>query len=246
MTMKKITGAIIVLYVVSFTTNTVNATEECFENVSRSIFKFNMAFDDIVLEPIAKGYNKLPSPIKTGTSNFTSNIATLLSIPNSVLQGNFSELGNSTASVLINSTFGVLGFFNPAEKIGFKPHKEDVGQTLGTYGFGPGCYFVMPILGPTTLRDSLGMVADTFVDPFAHVTIREKELFGLSGNDLDYFSVKGTSAVDFRADNITSFSSLEKNSIDLYSSFKSIYLQDRENKIANSDTSQDDWGNLEN
>ena len=246
MTMKKITGAIIVLYVVSFTTNTVNATEECFENVSRSIFKFNMAFDDIILEPIAKGYNKLPSPIKTGTSNFTSNIATLLSIPNSVLQGNFSELGNSTASVLINSTFGVLGFFNPAEKIGFKPHKEDVGQTLGTYGFGPGCYFVMPILGPTTLRDSLGMVADTFVDPFAHVTIREKELFGLSGNDLDYFSVKGTSAVDFRADNITSFSSLEKNSIDLYSSFKSIYLQDRENKIANSDTSQDDWGNLEN
>ena len=246
MTMKKITGAIIVLYVVSFTTNTVNATEECFENVSRSIFKFNMAFDDIILEPIAKGYNKLPSPIKTGTSNFTSNIATLLSIPNSVLQGNFSELGNSTASVLINSTFGVLGFFNPAEKIGFKPHKEDVGQTLGTYGFGPGCYFVMPILGPTTLRDSLGMVADTFIDPFAHVTIREKELFGLSGNDLDYFSVKGTSAVDFRADNITSFSSLEKNSIDLYSSFKSIYLQDRENKIANSDTSQDDWGNLEN
>lgn len=246
MTMKKITGAIIVLFVVSFTTNTVNATEECFENVSRSIFKFNMAFDDIILEPIAKGYNKLPSPIKTGTSNFTSNIATLLSIPNSVLQGNFSELGNSTASVLINSTFGVLGFFNPAEKIGFKPHKEDVGQTLGTYGFGPGCYFVMPILGPTTLRDSLGMVADTFVDPFAHVTIRENELFGLSGNDLDYFSVKGTSAVDFRADNITSFSSLEKNSIDLYSSYKSIYLQDRENKIANSDTSQDDWGNLEN
>ena len=114
MTMKKITGAIIVLFVVSFTTNTVNATEECFENVSRSIFKFNMAFDDIILEPIAKGYNKLPSPIKKGTSNFTSNIATLLSIPNSVLQGNFSELGNSTASVLINSTFGVLGFFNPA------------------------------------------------------------------------------------------------------------------------------------
>ena len=222
------------------------AADECFEKTSRAIFKFNMAIDDAILEPIAKGYNKLPDPVRTGTSNFTSNIATLLSIPNSVLQGNFSELGNSTASVLINSTFGVLGFFNPAEKIGFKPHKEDVGQTLGTYGFGPGCYFVMPILGPTTLRDSWGMVADTFVDPFAHVTIRENELFGLSGNDLDYFSVKGTSAVDFRADNITSFSSLEKNSIDLYSSFKSIYLQDRENKIANSDTSQDDWGNLEN
>ena len=66
--------------------------------------------------------------------------------------------------------------------MGLKPHKEDVGQTLGAYGFGPGCYFVFPILGPTTARDSVGLVADTFIDPFAHVTIREKELLGSSGN----------------------------------------------------------------
>ena len=78
------------------------------------------------------------------------------------------------------------------------------------------------------------MLADTFVDPFAHVTIRENKILGLSGNDLDYYSVKGTGAVDFRADNDKNFESLEKNSIDLYSSFKSIYLQDRENKIKNS------------
>ena len=71
-----------------------NAVEECFERTSRAIFKFNMALDDIVLEPIAKGYNKLPSPLKTGASNFTSNIATLLSIPN-VLQGDFKQLGHS-------------------------------------------------------------------------------------------------------------------------------------------------------
>ena len=103
----------------------------------------------------------------------------ILSIPNNLLQGKLSELGNSFGSFIVNSSVGILGFFNPAEKLGLKPHKEDVGQTLGTYGFGPGCYFVMPILGPTTLRDSLGMVADTFIDPFAHVTIREKELFGL-------------------------------------------------------------------
>ena len=73
-----------------------------------------------------------------------------------------------------------------------------------------------------------------------------KELFGISGNDLDYFSVKGTTAVDFRADNITAFESLEKNSIDLYSSFKSVYLQNRENKIKNSLGDQDDWGDLDN
>ena len=224
----------------------VKATEECFEGVSRSIFKFNMAFDNAILEPIAKGFNKLPKPIKNGTGNFTSNIATLLSIPNSLLQGNFREFGHATGSVIINTTVGVLGFLNPAEKVGLKPHKEDVGQTLGSYGIGPGCYFVIPILGPTTARDSIGLIADSFIDPFAHITLQEKELFGISGNSLDYFSVKGTAAIDFRSDNITNFDSLEKNSIDLYSSFKSIYLQDRENKIKNSTIDDEDWSNLDN
>ena len=68
----------------------------------------------------------------------------------------------------------------------------------------------MPVLGPTTLRDSIGLIADSFVDPFAHITIRENELIGISGNDLDYYSVKGTTAVNFRSNNITSFESLEK------------------------------------
>ena len=224
-----------------------NATEECFEKTSRAIFKFNMGFDDIVLEPLAKGYNKLPNPIKKGTNNFTSNIATLLSIPNNILQGNFKQLGQSIGSFALNTSVGVLGFLNPAEKIGLKPHKEDVGQTLGSYGVGPGCYFVLPILGPTTARDSLGLIADSFIDPFAHVTIRENELLSTSGNSLDYYSVKGIDAVDFRSSNEKNFESLEKNSIDLYSSLKSIYLQDRQNKIKNtSDDDQDDWGNLDN
>jgi phospholipid-binding lipoprotein MlaA len=224
----------------------LSAKEECFEKTSRAIFKFNMGFDRAVLEPVAKGYNKLPEPIKKGTSNFTSNIATLLSVPNYLLQGNLRGAGDASASFLINSTIGIIGLGNPAEKLGFKAQKEDVGQTLGTYGVGSGCYFVLPILGPTTVRDSFGMVADTFVDPFAHITIRENELLGISGSKLDYFSVKGTTAIDFRADNVTNFDSLEKNSLDLYSSFKSVYLQDRENKIKNSSSSSDDdWGSLD-
>ena len=222
------------------------ATEECFEGTSRAIFKFNMALDNIVLEPLAKGYNKLPSPVRSGTSNFTSNIGTLLSIPNNILQGNFVQLGHSVGSFAVNTTVGILGFLNPAEKIGLKPYKEDVGQTLGSYGIGPGCYFVLPFFGPTTARDSVGLIADTFVDPFAHVTIHKNELLGASGNSLDYYSVKGTSVIDFRADNDKNFESLEKNSIDLYSSMKSIYLQDRENKIKNSIEDQDEWGNLDN
>ena len=223
------------------------SADECFEGVSRTMFKFNMALDDAVLEPLAKGYNKLPSQIRVGASNFTSNIGTLLSIPNNLLQGNIKQLGHSVGSFAVNTTVGILGFLNPAERIGLKPHKEDVGQTLGLYGVEAGCYFVLPFFGPTTVRDSVGLIADTFVDPFAHVTIREKQLLGTSGNSLDYFSVKGTTIVDFRADNDANFESLEKNSLDLYSSLKSIYLQDRENKIKNSNAEeQDDWGNLDN
>ena len=106
--------------------------------------------------------------------------------------------------------------------------------------------FCFTNIGPTTVR-LFGMIADTFVDPFAHVTIREHEILGSSGNSLDYYSVKGVDAVDFRADNNSNFESLEKNSIDLYSSLKSIYLQDRENKIKNSNQKQEDgWENLDN
>ncbi len=245
LSLEKIKFVIPVVATILLATPNANSTEECFEGASRAIFKFNMALDDILLEPLAKGYNKLPSPVRTGTSNFTSNIGTLLSIPNNLMQGNFSQLGHSVGSFAINTTVGILGFFNPAEKIGLKPHKEDVGQTLGSYGIGPGCYFVLPILGPTTARDSIGMFADTFIDPFAHVTIRENELLGASGNSLDYVSVKATGAVDFRADNDKNFESLEKNSIDLYSSLKSIYLQDRENKIRNSIEDEDEWGSLD-
>merc|ERR1711965_48319 len=123
------------------------------------------------------------------------------------MQGNFKELGHSSASFFINTSVGILGLLNPAEKLGFKPHKEDVGQTLATHGIGAGCYFVLPVLGPTTVRDSLGMLADSYVDPFAHITLREKELLGTSGNIIDYYSVKGTSAVNFRANNINNFNS---------------------------------------
>ena len=240
----RIISAVIALMI--FFAPQLKSADECFEGASRAIFKFNMALDDIVLEPISKGYNKLPAPLKKGTSNFTSNIGILLSIPNNVLQGNFKQLGHSVGSFAINTTVGALGFFNPAEKLGLKPQKEDVGQTLGTYGFGTGCYFVLPVLGPTTVRDSIGLLADTFVDPFAQITIRENEILGTSGNTLDYYSVKGATAIDFRADNEKNFENLEKNSIDLYSSLKSIYLQDRENKIRNSIEDEDEWGNLDN
>ncbi len=220
---------------------------ECFEKVSRGIFKFNQGFDNVILEPVAKVYNKLPEPIRNGTGNFTSNIATLLSIPNHLLQGEMRLAGHATGSFLINTTVGVLGLGNPAAALGLENQKEDLGQTLGSYGVEGGCYFVLPILGPTTLRDSLGMIVDNnYLDTFAKVTWHEKEIKNLSGSKLDYVGVKAATAVDFRGDNMLNFESLEKNSIDLYAATKSLYLQDRQKKIKNKSSSDDDaWGELD-
>ena len=223
------------------------AEKECFERVSRGIFKFNQGVDNIILEPVAKVYNKLPEPVKNGTGNFTSNIATLLSIPNHLLQGELKSAGHATGSFLINSTIGILGLGNPAAKMGLKNQKEDLGQTLGAYGVGAGCYFVLPVLGPTTLRDSVGMVIDNnYLDAFARVTWHEREIKSISGNKLDYVGIKAAEAVDFRGDNMINFESLEKNSIDLYAATKSLYLQNRSKKIKNeTDTDDDAWGDLD-
>ena len=231
---------IITLASVFILSTNLKAETECFEKVSRGIFKFNQGFDKVILRPIAAGYKKLPKSIQNGTGNFTSNIATLLTVPNHILQGQWSLAGQSSASFLINSSVGVLGFANPAKKLGLKNQQEDVGQTLGAYGFNGGCYFVMPILGPTTIRDSLGMIADTFVDPFSHITLREHEIFSVSGSNIDYFSVQGATAIDFRADNMRNLDNLEKNTLDMYSAIKSLYLQSREKKIGNTFSSEDD------
>ena len=131
--------------------------------------------------------------------------------------------------------------------MGLENQKEDLGQTLGAYGVGGGCYFVLPILGPTTVRDTVGMVIDNnYFRSFARITWHEKEIKSISGSKIDYVGIKAASAIDFRGDNVTNFESLEKNSIDLYATTKSLYLQNRKNKISNSIEDEDDWGNLDN
>ena len=240
---------IIVCYIfLAFSVNAyAQSDKECFEKVSRGIFKFNQGFDNVLLKPVAKAYNKLPEPIRKGTGNFTSNIATLLSIPNHLLQGEARLAGHATGSFLVNTTIGVLGLGNPAALMGLENQKEDLGQTLGSYGVQGGCYFVLPILGPTTVRDAVGMVVDNnYLDPFARVTWHEKEIKNVSGTRIDYVGIKAATAVDFRGNNMNNFESLEKNSIDLYAATKSLYLQNRKNKINNSSESEDDWGNLDN
>ena len=224
--MKKIFTTAFLICVIYMNHSLAQNERECFEKVSRGIFSFNQGLDKALLGPIARGYNKLPTPVKNGTSNFTSNIGTLLSIPNQLLQGNLKGAGDAVGSFMINSTveFRING---RGIWIGVKDTKEDVSQTLGIYGISHGCYFVLPVLGPTTLRDSAAMLADTFVDPFATMTWRKKEVLNTVGKQRDYVGVKAAGVVDFRGRNDKNFKSLEKNSIDLYSATKSLYLQNK-------------------
>tara|TARA_Y100001970_G_C14206109_1_gene844102 strand:- start:668 stop:1447 length:780 start_codon:yes stop_codon:yes gene_type:complete len=223
--------------------------KECFESVNRGIFAFNQAIDGLIFEPLAKGYLYLPSPIRTGTSNFVQNISTLLTIPNNLLQGNFESAGKNTARFVLNTTVGVVGLFDPATRLGINNYqKEDFGQTLGTYGVGEGCYLVLPILGPSTARDSIASLGNYLGgDAWYNVTVRNDTHYF---SDFDYYGTKGAEGIDFRAKNFDDINNLEENSMDFYASVKSLYLQDRRKKILNAkgitETQNDsDWEEIE-
>jgi len=232
-----------------------DSASECFEGFSRAMFKFNYGLDTVIFEPVAKGYRALPVPIRKGTGNAMGNLRSLLTISNDVLQGDFKGAGTNIGRFAINSTVGILGIFDPAASLGLKePGKEDFGQTLGKWGSGTGCYFVLPVLGPTTTRDAVGLIGNVMLDPVYHVTHNSEVHNDLVGNDNysqhNYYYYRGTGAVDFRAKNIESFDSLEKNSIDLYASVKSLYLQDRAKKVANTESAietldDSDWEEID-
>tara|TARA_B100000787_G_scaffold168066_1_gene156109 strand:- start:458 stop:1243 length:786 start_codon:yes stop_codon:yes gene_type:complete len=206
--------------------------KDCFESLNRATFKFNQVIDGIIFEPVAKAYRTLPSPVRVGTGNALDNLSSLVTVPNNVLQGEFKKAGVNTGRFLINTTVGIVGIFDVAKKIGFsKYEKEDYGQTFGSWGVGPGCYLVLPVLGPSTVRD----VAGSFInilggDPWYNTSVHGNNEF-LSKSD--YITTKVLTGIDFRAKNIDSLDNLEKNSIDFYASVKSLYIQDRQQKISN-------------
>ena len=229
--------------------------EECFEGFSRAMFAFNHGLDTAVFEPVAKGYRALPVPIRKGTGNVVDNLRSLLTISNNVLQGDFKKAGNAIGRFAVNTTVGVLGIWDPATALGLeKEGKEDFGQTMGVWGAESGCYFVLPVLGPTTARDAVGLVGNVFLDPVFQITHDTEISNGVIGNgnysEHNYYFYRTTGAVDFRAKNIESFDSVEENSIDLYASVKSLYLQDRNKKIMNSQSSVEtqndsDWEEID-
>ena len=223
--------------------------EDCSEGFNKASFALNQGLDKAIFKPVASLYRKLPSPIKSGTSNALDNLSNLITIPNNILQGELRKAGVNTGRFVINTTIGILGLADVAEVMGFsKYEKEDYGQSLAVAGVGPGCYLVLPVLGPSTARDTISSVA-TFVggDAWYNVSVKNDTQYF---SDFDYYSSKATSGVDFRAKNYDSIQNLEKNSLDFYASVKSLYLQDRQQKILNStkiiDTQNDgDWEEFE-
>ena len=213
--------------------NDPSNVKDCFEGFNRATFAFNQGLDGIIFKPVAKAYRVLPSPIRTGVSNSLNNLSNLVTIPNNIIQGDLAEAGHNTGRFIVNTTIGILGIFDVAEKIGFsKYQKEDYGQSLGTAGIGPGCYLVLPVLGPSTVRDASGSIVSILGgDPWYNVSVKNDTQYF---NESDYYISRGGAGVDFRAKNIEAFDNLEENAIDFYASVKSLYLQDRQQKILNS------------
>tara|TARA_B100001027_G_scaffold74456_1_gene50841 strand:- start:523 stop:1284 length:762 start_codon:yes stop_codon:yes gene_type:complete len=240
---------VIQFLVVSYSYGQEKDVKDCFEKINRATFAFNMALDKVLFRPVATGYRKLPSPIRTGTSNALNNLSNLVTIPNNILQGDFIAAGNNSIRFVINTTIGIIGIFDPANALGFeKLDKEDFGQTFGTMGIGEGCYLVLPVIGPSTVRDAVGsLVSMTGGDAWYNITVKNDTQYF---KESDYYFSKLSEGVDFRAKNLESFDSLEKTSVDFYATVRSLYLQDRERKIKNlkvkTDSMDDsDWDSLD-
>ncbi len=202
-----------------------------FEPVNRAIFSFNNVADRIVLEPIAKGYKKLPSPLQSGINNFLSNLRAPLVVVNQLLQGQGDNAIQSSGRFIVNSTVGVFGLFDVAEKIGLEEKEEDYGQTLATWGVGDGFYIVLPLFGPSNLRDTTGMVLTMMTDPINAYAVSEGEAWLVPMRT-------AANAVDQRSQIIDEVNALRDNSVDYYAAVRSSYYQNRNAAINNVDDSE--------
>jgi phospholipid-binding lipoprotein MlaA len=204
-----------------------------FEPVNRAVFGFNMFADEWVLEPVARGYRAVaPAPVRRSVANFLNNLRSPVIFANDLVQGERDRAGTTLGRFMINSTLGVFGLFDPASAFGHYPHYEDLGQTLGVYGVSSGPYLVLPLLGPSNARDAVGRVGDYFINPLNQCCITTDERLGLFG----------AGAVSDREANIELFDDLRANSIDLYATVRTVYVQRRAADIRNGAPAADQEG----
>lgn len=213
----------------------VSDPQDPLEPLNRKIYSFNETADKYVAQPVARGYvAAVPAPLRTGVSNFFDNLAYPTVIVNDLLQAKFRQAGLDSTRFLMNLTFGLVGFLDPATMVGLKKNNEDFGQTLGHWGVGPGWYLMLPILGPSTNRDLVGSSADTFSEPWTYAD-RETALL-----------ITGARLVDSRSQLLGSEGML-KQQLDPYIFVRSLYLGRRQSLVydGNPPKEEIDWGDDE-
>lgn len=192
------------------------------EPLNRVFFRFNDKFYFWLIKPVATGYKTVvPQGVRVGVRNFFSNLTTPVRLVNCILQINFKGAGNETVRLLLNTTFGLVGFFDIAKKdLNIEKSEEDFGQTLGFWGIGPAIYIDWPILGPSSLRDTAGFIGDLFLDPRTYVF-----------NYPIFYVVRPYELVNDTSLRIGEYEDLKEAAIDPYNALKDAYHQYRQNKI---------------
>lgn len=196
------------------------------EGMNRAFFDFNQKLDKRAALPVATFYaSAVPTPIRTGVHNFLSNINLPITFANDILQFEFTRAGYTLKRFCVNTTVGLLGLMDVASDWGIPYHTEDFGQTLGYYGVPGGPYLVLPLMGSTQPRDLGGRYVDHYFNAFGYLAWDGKVYYSLFQSAL--------STVDSRSRNINTLRNIERQSIDMYATVRSLYLQNRTNQIRN-------------
>lgn len=192
------------------------------EPYNEVVFSFNYkVFDRFLLKPLATVWDKVvPDPVQESLANAFDNIGMPRRVVNNLLQAKFKGAGRELTRFLVNTTIGIVGFFDIAKTAGLEKSDEDTGQTLGVYGVGPGPYLILPILPPLTVRDGIGYVADLALDPLNYVLPLAASM-GRRGGEI----------VNDRSQNLEFFQSVEEHTLDLYTAVRNAYLQRRQKAI---------------
>jgi phospholipid-binding lipoprotein MlaA len=201
------------------------------EPVNRAIFSFNQGVDKVVLKPVTGVYRYLPKDLRTGIHNFLNNLRTPVILFNDVLQGEFDRAGTTLARFLINSTVGIAGFSDMAGRMGLEFHNEDFGQTLGVWKVEEGPYLMLPFIGPSNIRDTVGIIVDFLVDPLNMWAAN-------TGREYITYARTGMTAIDLRDQLWEVLDDLEKSSVDFYAALRSTYRQRRNDEIMNGEGSE--------
>lgn len=200
---------------------TAGNPKDPFEGFNRAMFAVNEGVDTVALKPLATGYDTVaPLPVKVGVGNFFGNVRDVWTALNNLLQGKVGDAASDVGRVLLNTTAGIGGVFDVASEMGLVKHEEDLGQTLGKWGVDTGPYFFWPMIGPRTLRDSVGWVGDTWYDP-----VRRLDDVPLRN------SLIGVRLIDTRAGLLPTDKVVDEAAFDKYNYVRDAYLQHRRSEI---------------